>query len=330
MRVLLAAILGLAVLWGGYWFVGARTVERQVDQWFDSQAASGLIATRDSAAVHGFPNRFDLTIDAPVLADPVRGIGWQAPFVQILSLSYKPWHVIGIFPPEQTITTPDQTIGLKAGSLRGSVVFDPTADFALDRSTLIGEALFARSDAGWQIGAAGLRLGSRPVIGRANTHDLGMTLQDIALDPGFMASMGDQPGLPEIVQVLRLDAEIGLTAALDRHAAQTLPKVADVTVKEMLVTWGDLVLSGKGKIVVDADGIADGVIALRLDQWRKALPPAIAAGLISAEVAPTWERALALLAEQAGTPDRLDLPLTFRKGWLSLGPLPLGPAPAFQ
>jgi hypothetical protein len=330
MRVLLAAVLGLAVLWGGYWFVGARAVEHQVAQWFDSQAAAGFVATREDAAVHGFPSRFDLTIDAPVLADPQRGFGWQAPFVQILSLSYKPWHLIGVFPPEQTFITPGETVSLTADRLRGSVVFDPTASFALDRSTLIGDGLFARSDAGWQVGAANLRFGSRPVIGRANTHDLGLAMEGIALDPGFMESMGSAAGLPETVQALRLDAEIGLTAALDRHAPQTKPKVENVTVNEVLVTWGELELSGKGKLVVDANGIADGAINLRLENWRMALPPAIAAGLISAEVAPTWERALALLADQAGTPDRLDLPLTFRRGWLSLGPLPLGPAPVFN
>jgi hypothetical protein len=157
-----------------------------------------------------------------------------------------------------------------------------------------------------------------------------LAMEGIALDPGFMESMGSAAGLPETVQALRLDAEIGLTAALDRHAPQTKPKVENVTVNEVLVTWGELELSGKGKLVVDANGIADGAINLRLENWRMALPPAIAAGLISAEVAPTWERALALLADQAGTPDGLDLPLTFRRGWLSLGPLPLGPAPVFN
>jgi hypothetical protein len=35
----------------------------------------------------------------------------------------------------------------------------------------------------------------------------------------------------------------------------------------------------------------------------------------------------ALLAAQTGDPEDLDLPLVFANGRMSLGPLPLGPAP---
>jgi len=55
--------------------------------------------------------------------------------------------------------------------------------------------------------------------------------------------------------------------------------------------------------------------------------PELAAGLIKPEVAPTWVNVFALLAAQTGDPEDLDLPLVFAKGRMSLGPLPLGPAP---
>ncbi|MDZ4134328.1 MAG: DUF2125 domain-containing protein, partial [Paracoccaceae bacterium] len=110
MRVLLAVVLGLAMLWGGYWFVGARALEQGGAAWFADQTAQGRIAMRDSFGVRGFPNRFDLTVEGLRLADPATGYGWQAPFVQIFSLTYKPWHIIAALPPEQQFQTPGQAI----------------------------------------------------------------------------------------------------------------------------------------------------------------------------------------------------------------------------
>ena len=53
----------------------------------------------------------------------------------------------------------------------------------------------------------------------------------------------------------------------------------------------------------------------------------VAAGLITADAAPTVTRALELLVQQGNDPSVLTLPLAFQQGRMSLGPLPLGPAP---
>jgi hypothetical protein len=50
-------------------------------------------------------------------------------------------------------------------------------------------------------------------------------------------------------------------------------------------------------------------------------------GLVQPEVAPTVERMMETMAASSGDPQVLDLPLKFSSGRMSLGPLPLGPAP---
>ena len=92
MRGLIWLTVILAGLWGGWWLVGSRGVEAAARGWFDAEVAQGRVATYETLAVRGFPSRFDVTVTAPRLSDPARGIGWQAPFVQVFSLSYKPWH----------------------------------------------------------------------------------------------------------------------------------------------------------------------------------------------------------------------------------------------
>ena len=57
------------------------------------------------------------------------------------------------------------------------------------------------------------------------------------------------------------------------------------------------------------DGLAEGRIDIHIENWRKMLPVAVAMGLIKAEVAPTVENMMALMAEQSGDGTVLDLPL---------------------
>jgi hypothetical protein len=55
----------------------------------------------------------------------------------------------------------------------------------------------------------------------------------------------------------------------------------------------------------------------------------VALGLIRPETAPTVERAGESLARIGGNAEVLTLPLVFAGGRMSLGPIPLGPAPRF-
>jgi hypothetical protein len=62
-------------------------------------------------------------------------------------------------------------------------------------------------------------------------------------------------------------------------------------------------------------------------EWRRLLEMAVGTGLIAEVIHPTLERALELMAGLNGPPDTLDAPLTFQSGFVSFGPIPLGPAP---
>ena len=324
MRALVWVVAAAAVTWGGYWFVGARALETAAQAWLRTQGEAGLVAGHSALSVSGFPNRFDLTVTDLRLADPASGYGWTAPFVQILSLSYKPWHIIAAFASQQQVRTPWQDLAVASDRLQGSVVIVPDTNLALDRLTLVGKGMRVTSDLGWTAGLDTLRFATRRLGGDGTRHEIGLEMLGLAPDPGIMAAL---PDFPETLEKLRLDAIVTLTVPLDRRAGQVRPRASHVDVKEVRLVWGTLVLSGSGSVAAAADGLAEGRIALRLTNWRDAMPLAVAAGLITAEVAPTWQNMLALLAAQTGTPEDLDLPLIFARGRTSLGPFPLGPAP---
>jgi hypothetical protein len=326
MRALFWVLLLGSLLWGSYWFIGSRAMEQGAETWFQGQRDRGLVAEYADLTVRGFPNRFDLTVDAPRLDDPQTGYGWTAPFVQVLSLSYKPWHVIAALPNEQTVQTPDGPVSITSGKLQASLVVVPGTALTLDRLTVVGEGLGISS--GWgTLGAGTLRFATRQTAPGGKAHEIGLELLGITPDPRLTAALPDLPGE---VERLHVDANVTLTAPLDRSAGETRPMPERVEVREIQLVWGPLALFGKGEVTASDQGLAEGRIDLRLTNWQQAVPLAVAAGLIKPEVAPTWENVLAALAAQSGDPADLDLPLVFANGRMSLGPLPLGPAPVLR
>lgn len=327
MRAVLVVVLVLAGLWGGYWFVGSRALEQGAAGWFASQQGRPLLAEQRGIAVAGFPNRFDLTITEPRLTDSRSGIAWSAPFAQIFTMTWKPWHLIATLPQSQQITLPDQVLDLTSTLVQGSLVVTPGPDLALDRSTIAGDGLALRSSAGWELSLSSARIGTRRAADRALAQELGIELSNLTPDAGFRMALAQGSALPEQIDLIRLDAVLGLSAPLDRHAAATRPRLTDITLREGLLRWGDLVLSASGDLAPAADGTPEGRIEIRVENWRKLIPVLIAAGLVTPETSQTVTRALELFAAQGSDPDVLTLPLAFQQGRMSLGPLPLGPAP---
>jgi hypothetical protein len=54
------------------------------------------------------------------------------------------------------------------------------------------------------------------------------------------------------------------------------------------------------------------------------------AGAIPTELQSALEGSLGLLARLSGNPNTIDAPLSFKKGFVSLGPIPIGRAPTLR
>lgn len=323
MRVLLGIIVAVAALWSGYWFVGKSTVESSVAAALAQAPAQGLEITHQGYAVAGFPSRFDLTFTAPDVQDQAQGFRWQAPFLQLFSLSYKPWHIIATFPPQQQLTLQGQIFDLTADKLQASLVVQPNSDLPLDRSTLVGDNLRLLTGEDLVLAAQTLRLASRLDPSIANTHQLGLELLELTPAPQIASLM---PQLPAQISILRVDAVTSFTAPLDRNFAQTQPQLTQVDLREALLNWGEMSLNAKGKLAV-VEGYPEGKLELRVTGWRNLLPLLTGMGVISPEHAKTVERFAQMLAAGSGDAQSLTLPLVFAKGRVSLGPIPLGAAP---
>ena len=322
MRFILWFVLGLGVVWGSYWFVGARIVRQDAEGWFADQRAAGMVAETSSITVAGFADRFDTTLNDIHLADPASGWGWSAPFAQILAMTWKPWHLIAALPHEQTIEVPDgQTVKLDSARMMASLLMQPELALTPVRLVIEGEALALTSDAGWTAGAETVVLAAENDSTRVNTVHLGADVKALTL-PETLAHL---PDMGSAIALLHVDAGATLTEPLDWDT--TDPKVLELTLREAHLVWGPIDLVASGDLKAAADGRAEGEIDLGLKGWRNLPALVVALGLVPPQNQVTVERVLEFLSKTGKDPAVVNLPLIFKSGQMSLGPLPLGPAP---
>ncbi|RRH75109.1 DUF2125 domain-containing protein [Falsigemmobacter faecalis] len=324
MRALIAVIVVAFAAWAGWWFVAAKAGRAGAEAAFTALQAQGWEARHQGIDVQGFPNRVDLTITEPAIAPPASAWGWQAPFVQLLALSYKPWHVIAAFPNEQSLQTPAGPARLRAGKLQASVVVTPDTAVALERGQLAGDMLSLEGPGQWNLDSLSAAIYKNP--GEVNAYDLGLTLTGITPDPALTGLL-PHGLLPDTLPVLHLDALAGFTAALDRHAAETQPELTHLTLRELRSEWGPVKLHLSGRLVPDAEGLAEGSLQLRLEGAATLIEIMGASGMIAEKDMRNLSFAVKAMS---GGQDSVTLPLNFARGRMTLALFPVGPAPRLR
>jgi hypothetical protein len=335
MRKLLFLLLAATALWSGYWFVGTKVIRQGVEDGFADAARQGLVAQKSGFRLVGFPNRWDLTVEGLQLSDSGSGIGWQAPFVQVFAMTWKPWHIIAALPTEQVVTLPDQAVTVTGQDLKASLRARPSTDLPLAEARLAGTTLTLVSDQGWRLGLGDFTLGLRavPSLGTAG-YELGFDLAPLTPDPAFVAAVRavaipDLPpsDLPDVVESLWGSVYLTLSAPLDRYAAEVKPYLTRIEINQLNLAWGQLAATAKGVIQADGNGYAAGTVTVEITNWDRLPAILVAAKAITPEFAPTVTRGMQALAAQTPEPTVLSLTLVLQDGRMSFGPFPLGPAP---
>ena len=327
MRRLTLILLFLAAIYSGYWVIGAQATERAAATQISQLQDAGWTVSYDALDTVGYPSRFDTNVKALRVTTPDQRVTWQAPFIQALSLSYQPNAAILAFAPSQTVRIDNVPVVIASDGLRASVKVSPTP--ALDLDNLTGEvgALSASAE-GQRLfsltnGIAALR---KAATGDAQ-YDAYLDLDGFALPDPLRAMLDPAGALPSAFGQVTVDARIGLTQPINRHASDTNPQLTQLALNGMTIAWGAMQLRGSGTLDIDDTGTPQGRITLDADNWQTMLDIAVAAGLLDASLAGTARNMAALLA---GGGTQISVPVSFQNGFMSLGPIPLGPAPKFR
>jgi hypothetical protein len=318
MRFILGLVAVLAVLYGGYWFVGSRAVERGAESAFLQMNAQGWEASHDGISTIGFPSRFDTTVTAPRLLDPATGIGWEAPWLQVFALSYLPTEIIALLPDEQAVILPGDRIDIRSDGMRASGRVGFSTALPFDNLTVESGPLTLAAQSGWQAGLARALFALRRADGVPADYDVWFEATGITLPASTI------PGLPETMPVLRVDGTMTLDQPIDRMTTPDA-RLQNVTLRQLLLDFGTTAITAEGTLALDPAGIPEGTVNLTIRDWRAALAIGVAAGIVPQGFTGLAERAGAVLA---GGGTDLTAPLTFTAGQMRLGPVPLGPAPS--
>jgi len=327
MRTLLAIILMAAFGWGGYWMVGSSALEKSVAAWFEMRRAEGWQAEYAKLEVEGFPNRFDTTVTGLVLADPHTGWAWTMPFFQVFALSYNLRHVIAVWPHAHTFATPLQSVELKSEDMRGSVAFTSVTTLGLDHAEFVVRAPDFTSTDGWTLAADALRLAAKQEPEVPNGYRIGLAADALAPGGAFKVITAGLE-LPPTLQDFQLDATVGFSKPWDRTALEVArPQPRSVDLRIARAEWGDILFQAAGKLDVDDDGEPSGEIALQIRNWPAVLDMLKTAHALPEELLPSIEGGLELLAGVSGNPNYIDVTLSLRAGFISVGIVPIGMAP---
>lgn len=331
-QIIISLIVLVFVGWGGYWVIGSRATERVLAGWFEDRRAEGWTADYASLDTAGFPSRFDTTITDLNLADPETGIAWSAPMFQSLSLSYAPTSVIAVFPGEQVFATRDDRISITAETFRASASLTPSVELPITESVLeLAAADIVSAQRGTtEIDAAQLSMRETP--GRqGHVYDVDVTASGIRLDPSLIAAARDSGAVSDTIERAHLRATIRFDNAWDRFAIERArPQPREIELTRVTVDWGALTLDATGVLVVGANGVADGEVDVKAENWRDMVTIAQSAGAIPDMLVGALTRAGEMLARMSGDPETLDATLKFENGRAFLGPIPIGAAPVIR
>jgi len=330
MRKLMGLVLVAGFLWSGYWFIGHSAKYKVMSMWLQDRRAAGWTVDYSDFSVVGFPNRFDSRFKDLTLFDPRSGIGWQAPLFNILALSYQPNHIIAAFAHKQTLTLPHQTITVGSSKMMASVVFEPDTNLAVRRINLRAKDLTLNSSLGWKSAADSVAISTRQSETAPFAHEVEISAQKVTPTRRLRQNLDPNGQLPGIIDKVFLDMVLGFDAPWDRLAIEAgAPEVTRIDITRMSLGWGNLGLGAKGQMAVAKNGVITGKLSLKITNWRGVLDLFRSSGALDDTTAGTIARTVALLNSGAENPDNLTIPLTLAGGKMSLGPIPLGPAPRF-
>ncbi len=331
MKRLLIFILVAGLGWSAYWYAAMTGARHGFETWFEARRAEGWQAEYTDLAIRGFPNRVDATFERPALADPDTGLAWSAPFFQIFALSYRPKHIIAIWPETQRLSTPLAHYDIASKDMRASLVTAATPALPLERMNLVAGAMAITNDDGAVSTLDGLQAAVTRLPGATSGYRFAINAD------GLIPALPDRVGLrsggavPRRLDALRADLEVEFDAPWDLSAlSDARPQPRRLRLRLAEARWGRLELKLAGTLEVDRTGRPSGRLTVKAQNWRDILTLARDLGWIGPAWGDRLEQGLSLAAQLSGNPETLDIPLDFANGRVSLGPVPLGPAPVLR
>ena len=331
MRKIICLMLVLAMLYGGYWFVGRSQIQSRLTDAIVQIDASAVNVTYESLATRGFPSRFDTTLVDLMVEYPDARIRWETPIFQLLALSYQPNNVRAYFPNEQVFTVNEKRYTLYTNEMVARSQVSANTTLALQQAELELLDPQLHSENGAELSLARLFAAMRLTPGTTQSYDVYFEANSIVL-PENIRNLIDPKNLqPQIMQSLRLDTDLVLSDQIELNStdANSL-SIAALSIKEFTFAWGEMSVSAIGDVTSNETGLLDGSITISGSNWQQAFDLAVSSGILeekyiflATQIANNFDETPHLL-------DTLTVTLSIVKGELTLGGFVVGTAPLLR
>lgn len=331
MRSLFTLAFILAIGWASWWFIGGSAQKTAVDVWLRQQRDAGWVASVESHDLTGFPSRFDNVFKNLTLGDPRAGWQWEASRFELLALSYKPNHIIAVWPNEHRLETRNGAVTITSEQFRGSLLFKPDTALSLDRMQLETSDLQLSGDNGWRVSSSK----SSVAFFAHNAPDMPKNSYDLYIDIGVLVLPEDwtketlsteRPS--KMVDEILFDATLTFDRPWNRFFVETSDvHLTQASIHDISVNWGDTQLSGAGSIDVAVDGYISGTLELQVQNWQEILDAMTELNIFDRDFSNALRRGITFVATLAGNPTEIEIPLRFKNNLTYIGLVPIGPAP---
>ncbi len=321
----------LACLWSGAWFLASLGIEAGLPSALDMARAAGVRADAAVSDIGGFPSRFDLALERLDLGHAPSGYGLDAPGATLSARAWNPADVTLRLPARFDMMTPFGLVQARGRDAAIALRALPLPRLPVTLATLTMHSADLALPVLGRVSADRVVLAARRASASDAAYHVTADLSQLAARD-MLAALGNAGGgLPERIDLLRLEAEVGFDRPWDRGAvAGPRPQPKDITITLAEVRAADVRVEAAGSLQVGDDGIPTGTLTVSVRNWRDALALATETAMITPESAGTLERMLGLLSLTSGSAADIDLPLRFEQGIVLLGPAPLGPAPRLR
>lgn len=323
-------VILLIALYSGYWFVGSRAVGQALTTAIADARQDGWQIAHGPFDTTGFPGQFDVSVADVDIAAADGQWAWRAPSLQVFAPSIQPTHLSAILPQTQTLRLGDQTLQIDSSDLQISAGTRLNTALSFDAASVAIAGATVQSDFGWQIGLDRALASFTAEPETDTTYNLDIDAADLTLAEPLIAQIAPDAGLSNTVARLVVDSTVTLDKALNRFAfdgSEAQPVVEQIVLTGLDLNWGDIALNATGTLDIDAQGIPDGRVTFKTAQWQLIIDILVAAGAIDPSIAPTLANVASAMAQGDGM---LELPVTFQSGFMSMGLIPLGPAPRLR
>lgn len=328
MRKLIWLCLIFVVLYSGYWLIAARATENGIATWLSARHAEGWQTEYATLETHGYPLSFATTLTDIAVADPATGVLYQTPRLDIQSRSFTPTRLHANLAQNIQLSTPYQSIDITSKTAGVTLFVDAGPALTLNHAAYDFTQVTAASTLGW-----GFSLANATAVAARNedtplAHDISIKINDLSPSAAMIAQLDSNGILSDTFDVLNIETTITFDKSWDITALEgPRPQPTHIDLRNAAATWGALDLQLAGSFDVDARGYPNGTLQIKATNWREMITLATAAGLIPRNIESMALKAGELLAGLKGNPSTINAELTMSRGTISLGFLPLGPAP---